>query len=172
MEPVLHPFESTVPGAPKLVAMIYRDVPEAGHVTGVTYGLSEVAHADWQFGRPELIISVQSTDIAWPLAVGDLANRLRGQCPFCYGNVINLGEQIADESEMSAFFIFAPSILERADFLNIDVGGSQPVNIAGMYPIYDSERARFSELGLESFWHHPNFDLYDVRRPKVNSAIC
>jgi len=172
IEPSFHPFESTVPGAPKLLALVYRDVPEPAHVTGVTFGLSEVPHADWEFGRPELIISLQSTDIAWPLAVGELANQLRGHCPFCYGNVINFGEKISDESDMSAFFIFAPSILERADFLNIDVGGPQPVNIAGMYPIYDSERAMFASLGLESFWHHPNFDLYDVKRPKVNSALC
>jgi hypothetical protein len=171
-EPTLYPFESTVPGAPKLVTMVYRDVPEPEHVTGVTYGLSEVAHADWKFGRPELLVSLQSTDIAWPLAVAELANQLRGRCPFCYGNVINFGAPISDESEMSAFFIFTPSILERDDFLNIDVGGPQPINIAGMYPIYDSERAKFAELGFESFWHHPNFDLYDVRRPRVNSAVC
>lgn len=168
-EPKFFPFESKIPGAPKVVAMVYRDVPEPEHITGVTYGLSEVTHADWRLGRPELIISVKSTDIAWPLAVAEMANQLRGRCPFCYGDVINFGETVSDESDMSAFFVFAPSILVRDDFLNIDVGGPQPINIAGMYPIYDSERATLAELGLERFWQHPNFDLYDVRRPKVQN---
>jgi hypothetical protein len=68
---------------------------------------------------------------------------------------------------MSAFFVFTPSILEKSDFLDIDVGGDKPLNLAGMYPIYDSERAVFVELGLERFWHHPSFELYNVKRPKV-----
>ena len=68
---------------------------------------------------------------------------------------------------MSAFFAFAPSILEKQDFEYIDIGGPQPINITGMYPMYDSERDVLKEIGLERFWHHPNFDLYDVCRPKV-----
>jgi hypothetical protein len=168
-EPEFFPLDSEVLGAPQLVCMVYRDVPEADHITGVTYGLSEVPHPEWRFGRPELLIAVQSTDISWPLAVADAANRLRGRCAFRYGDVINFREKISEESDMSAFFVFAPSILEKADFLNVDVGGPQPLNIAGMYPIYDSERAAFAALGLERFWNHPSFDLYDIRRPRVQS---
>lgn len=170
-EPLFHPFDSNIPGAPEVVCMTYRDVPEPGHITGVTYGLSEVPHADWKFGRPELLIAVQSTDISWPLAIAEMANQLRGRCPFCYGDVIDFGEKVADDSDMSAFFVFAPSILEKADYLGIDVGGPQTINISGIYPIYDSERAAIRELGMERFWHHPNFDLYDVRRPMVPSAL-
>jgi hypothetical protein len=170
-EPLFHPLDSEIPGAPKVVCMTYHDVPEAGHITGVTYGLSEVPHDDWRFGRPELLIAVQSTDISWPLAIAEMANRLRGRCPFSYGDVINFGEKVADDSDMSAFFVFAPSILEKGDYLDIDVGGPQRINIAGMYPIYDSERAVIRERGIERFWHHPNFDLYDVRRPMVPNAL-
>jgi hypothetical protein len=170
MEPRFFPLDSKIPDAPRVVSMVYRDVPEPGHITGITYGLSEVPHSEWRLGRPELIISVQSTDIAWPLAVAEMANQLRGRCPFCYGDVINFGENVSEESEMSAFFVFAPSILEKRDFLNIDVGGPQAINIAGMYPIYDSERPVFSELGLERFWNHRNFDLYNVRRSKVETG--
>jgi hypothetical protein len=160
-------LESDLVDVPKVVCMVYQDVPELGHITGITYGLSEVPHSEWRLGRPELLISVQSTDTAWPLAVAAMANRLRGQCPFRYGDVINFGERVAEESEMSAFFVFAPSILEKEEFLNIDVGGPQPINIAGMYPIYDSELPVFAQLGLERFWDHPHFDLYDVRRSRV-----
>jgi hypothetical protein len=169
-EPEFFPIESRRADLPNLACMVYRNVPEADHVTGVTYGLSEVAHPSWRSARPELMISVQSRDIAWPLAVAQMANQLRGTCPFGYGDVIDFGGPIAEESEMSAFFVFAPAILEASAFLNIDVGGEQPLNLAGMYPLYDSERALFSELGLERFLRQPNFDLYDVCRKVVVSA--
>jgi suppressor of fused protein SUFU len=166
-EPEFFPFESKSPGLPNLACMVYRNIPEANHLTGVTYGLSEVAHPCWRAARPELMISVQSTDIAWPLAVAELANELRGTCPFGLGDVIDYAEQVSEESEMSAFLLFTPAILAPAAALGIDVGGEQPLNLAGMYPIYDSERAALTELGLERFLKHPNFDRYDVRRPAV-----
>jgi len=166
-EPEFFPIESQLAGAPQLACMVYRDIPEAGHVTGVTYGLSEVAHPSWSSARPELMISVLSTDLAWPLAVAELANLLRGKCPFGYGDVIDYGEKISEESEMSAFLVFTPSILAPDAALGIDVGGAQPLNLMGTYPIYDGERAALAELGLERFWKHPNFDRYDVRRAAV-----
>ena len=169
-EPEFFPFESKIEAAPNLACMVYRDIPEADHVTGVTYGLSEVAHPRWQSGRPELILSVQSKDIAWPLAVAELANQLRGRCPFGYGDVIDFGKNICAESQMSAFLVFTPAILAPDAALGIEVGAEQPVNLAGMYPIYDSERAVLAELGLERFWKHPKLDRYDVRRSAVGSA--
>jgi hypothetical protein len=169
-EPEFFPFESKIPGAPNLACMVYRDIPEADHVTGVTYGLSEVPHPRWHSSRPELIISVQSTDTAWPLACAEMANRLRGSCPFGYGDVADFGAKIADGSELSAFLVFTPSILAPDRALGIDIGGEQPINLAGMHPIYDSERAVLAELGLERFWKHPNFDRYRVDRPAVTCA--
>lgn len=166
-EPEFFPLESKIPHAPQVVCLTYRAIPEPGYVTGFTYGLSEVTHPEWRLGRPELTISVRSTDFRWALAVADMANKLRGQCPFCYGDIVNFREKVSDDSDMSAFFAFAPSILEKQDFEYIDIGGPQPINITGMYPMYDSERDVLKEIGLERFWHHPNFDLYDVCRPKV-----
>jgi hypothetical protein len=169
-EPEFFPFESKLPQAPKIVCMVYRDIPEVGSITGVTYGLSEVHHPDWRLGRPELTITVDSTDSAWPLAMGEVANNLRGQCAFCYGDVINFGEKISNESDMSAFVIFAPSIFERESFLNIDVGSDLTINIAGLYPLYSSERDVIRQFGFERFWHHRNFDPYEVTRSAVEIA--
>ena len=169
-EPEFFPFESKIPGAPNLACMVYRDIPEADHVTGVTYGLSEVVHPGWRSARPELIISVQSTDSAWPLAVAQMANQLRGACPFGYGDVIDFGKNISEESEMSGFLVFTPAILAPNTALGIDVGAEQPVNLSGMYPIYESEHAVLAEMGLERFWNDPNFDRYDVHRAPVQST--
>ncbi|HYQ31517.1 MAG TPA: hypothetical protein VER04_30005, partial [Polyangiaceae bacterium] len=110
-------------------------------------------------------------DLAWPLAVAEMANQLRGRCPFGYGDVIDYGTPISQESEMSLFLVFTPAILAPDVALGIDVGAEQPVNIAGMYPIYDSERAVLAEMGLERFWKQPNFDRYDVqRKPMANNT--
>lgn len=166
-EPEFFPIDSKLADSPNLVCMVYRDIPEANHITGVTFGLSEIAHPAWRSRRPELIISVESTDIAWPLAVAEIASQLRGQCPFGYGDVIDFGRKISEESEMSAFLVFTPAILAPEASLGIDVGADQPLDITGIYPIYESERAVLAEIGLQQFWEHPNFDRYDVHRAPV-----
>jgi hypothetical protein len=48
--------------------------------------------------------------------------------------------------------VFAPAVLDRDDYLGIHVGDGDHISIAGMYPIYDSERAYIGEHGLEAFW--------------------
>ena len=169
-EPEFFPFDSPDPELPEVVALVYREVPEPGHITGITYGLSEAEHPAWRLGRPELILSVESENPAWPLAAAEIAARLRGDCPFSYGDVINFGEAVAEGSAMSSFFVFAPAILEPESFRAIDVGGAQPLNLAGLYPIHHSEGAVIAKVGLEAFWHHEGFDPYSVTRPAIRLA--
>ena len=152
---------------PGVTNIVYPDIPEKGMTTVLTYGLSLVKHDDWKFGRPELCISVESKEDAWGQVAGYLANQLRGKFPFCYGQTIDFKEKISKDSEMDAFLIFAPSILDKGDFLDIDIGADYKINIAGLYPIYSSEFKKIDELGLEGFWKHPNFDLYNVSRNRV-----
>ena len=58
---------------------MYPDLPEAGMITGVTYGLSCADHPEWRFGRPEFVVTVSSRDEAWPLAAAWLGERFRGE---------------------------------------------------------------------------------------------
>lgn len=162
LEAQFHRPEPTESDLPSVTSVIYRDVPEPGHITGMTYGLSLVEHPDWELSKPELCISVASTDIAWPLAAGYMAETLRGECPFNYGNVIEFGE-ISPESEMTAFVVFAPLIMEPEDYADIDVGATK-ISIAGVYPIHASEGAYIEENGIEEFWQL-EWDPYDVSRP-------
>ncbi len=53
---------------------------------------------------------------------------------------------------MTAFVVFAPAVLHKADYLGIDVGDSMPVNVAGLYPIHESQRRFIKAKGLEAFW--------------------
>ena len=165
IEPRFVPVESTKPGMKSVTAIIYSDVPEVGYITGLTYGLSLADHTDWTLGKPELCISVRSSDEAWPLAVAHMAETMRGDCPFQYGDTIGLGGPISSESNMTAFVVFAPGVLPRDDYEGIHVGEAH-INIAGCYPIYESERQFIQEHGLEAFWEL-DWDPYDVARQPV-----
>jgi hypothetical protein len=165
LEPAFYPVGSTHEGLGRLTAITYRDLPDPGMTTTITYGLSLADHEEWRHGKPELCISVASEDVAWGLACATIGESLRGQCPFCYGDTIDFGERISDESQMTAFVIFAPAVLPRDSYADIDVGEDRPVHIAGCYPIHDSERHFIHENGLEAFWRGVEWDPFDVTRP-------
>jgi hypothetical protein len=169
VEPRFYTNESECKNIPGVTSIVYENIPEPGYITGLTYGLSLCSHPEWKYGRPELCLSVQSEDISWGQVPGFIANRLREKCPFCYGETINFKEKIADDSEMSAFFVFAPSIIDKNDYLDIDIGLDYKINIAGLYPIYESELKVINDIGLDAFWHSPGFDLYDINRKKIEA---
>jgi hypothetical protein len=166
VEPRFWPIASTSPAHQGVTAIGYWNMPEDGLLLGVTYGLSLTRQDSWRLGRPELTISVRSEDQAWILAIAYLAEQLRHDCPFSYGNTINFGEPIAAGSALDGFVVFAPLALEPAD-ARIDVGDDLPINIVGMYPTYPDERQFIAENGLEAFWNL-DWDPYDIaRRPAV-----
>lgn len=170
VEPDFFPIGSHDSGA-NVTSILYRDLPEPGLLTSLTYGLSLARHEEWKFGRPELCISMRSEDATWGLAIAYLASALAGNCPFRYGDTINFGEPITDGTHLSAFVVFAPLVLDKADFLNVlaEPEGAAPddvINIAGMYPIHDSEREFIHTQGLEAFWKS-DWDPYDPKRDPV-----
>jgi hypothetical protein len=163
VEPQFWPIRSTTPGHLDVTAIRYQDLPEDGLLLGITYGLSLGRQEAWRLGRPELSISVRSDDPSWVLAVAYLAEQLRHDCPFSYGNTINFGERIAEGSAMDGFAVFAPLALDPDD-ARVDVGDDLPVVIVGMYPTHAVEREFISAHGLEAFWKL-DWDPYDVTRP-------
>jgi hypothetical protein len=166
LEPEFHRIDSTHEGLAPVHVVLYRDTPEPGMLTAITYGLSLADHAEWRLGKPELCLSVTSNDPAWALAVGYLAEQLRGTAPFRYGDTINFDDRPVADTEMTAFVVFTPAVLDREGFLGIDVGDELPINITGIYPIHDDERRYIHEHGLEAFWHLER-DMYDPRRPSA-----
>jgi len=167
-EPLFYRNESLTQGIPGVSTLVFKDFPEKGLITGLTYGLSLVKHPDWKNGRGELCICVESESLDWAQVAGYIANKLRGNCPFSYGNTINFGQPISNDSEMDAFLVFAPGIFEdQKDYLDIDIGCEYKINVAALYPIYSEEIKVISEIGLEKFWHHPDFDMFDVNRAVI-----
>jgi hypothetical protein len=151
--------------SPPLHVTVYRDTPETDHLTGISYGLSLVRHPKWKTGRPELMISVASTDDSWVLAMAEVAYRLRWKCPFCYGETIRFGTAISKESALDAFLVFAPGALSRED-ATVRLR-DWTVHVAQLYPIYEREIAVIERDGLEAFWKRLPSDLTDVHRQPI-----
>lgn len=168
VEPRIHPVGSTRPDVhlPPVVAFAFQGFPEPGLISGFTYGLSLARHPLWQLGRPELAITVNSNDVGWPIAIAIAAERLRGDCPFEFGNTINVGEAITDETHMTAFTIFAPVFPDNPEDCKIDVGDDLPVVLTGCYPIHRTEMDFITEHGLEEFWKL-EWDAFDIKRGAV-----
>ncbi len=167
-EPEFYNNDSLIEGIKGVTSIVYRDIPEKGFITAITYGLSLVKHPDWKLGRAELCISVESENLDWGIVSGFIANQLRGKSAFCYGETINFGEQISEDSEMDAFLIFSPCTLDkREDYLDINIGTDYKINIAGLHPIYSEEIEVYNQIGLKEFWFHPDFDIYNVKRKKI-----
>jgi hypothetical protein len=165
--PDLFRGESLTKNLPAVSTLVFRDFPEKGMVTGITYGLSLARHPNWKHGRPELVITMEADDLAWPLTAGIMANRLRGDCPFSYGNTINFGEPIAEGSPLESFFVFAPASLEEKDYVDIEIGKDYKITVAGLYPIYATEIQKINDWGMEKFWKHPGYDLYNPKRREL-----
>jgi suppressor of fused protein SUFU len=162
-EPRLIPIPSTRDGVADVTVIVYDHVPEPGMTTGITYGLSIVEHPLWTKTRPELCLTVATMDDLWMYVLGELAERLRGECPFVYGSTVDIGQPLNPESEMTGFVVFVPGVLDQNDYDAIEVGERDRINIVGVYPIHPSERRFIVDHGLEGFWRL-GWDPYDVSR--------
>ena len=158
------------PGLPPVTAVLFEASPYRDCLTAVTYGLSLVARPEWKLGRPELMISVQSTDKLWAMAIADVAQKGRDDKSFTYGTCIDFQIPVSEESPMSAFLVFAPTLVNRS--LNREESSvrlsSYTIHLAGMYPLHAAEMALYREIGLERFWHLPDFDPWNVQRPDLS----
>jgi len=140
----------------------YKDMPEPGHLTAFSYGLSTANHAEWTFSRPELMISVASKDASWALCMGEIIRNHRTDVLFEYGSVLVFGETIEDGCPMSSFLVFASNLL-NAEQQRIALGKTI-VNISQLYPIYDSEGDLVLELGAERFFFELGIEFENINR--------
>lgn len=140
----------------------YKDVPESGCLTAFSFGLSDAVHPEWVESRPELVISVNSDDYAWALAMGEIIKNGRGKSLFSYGSILNFGTPISEESSMSAFFVFVCNVLEEDD-LKIQLT-DRVVNLSQIYPIYQAEIPLIKKIGVEKFFTGFDIDFFNVRR--------
>ncbi|WP_417390911.1 suppressor of fused domain protein [Gimesia sp.] len=144
----------------------FEDLPEEGTLTAVTCGLSNASHPDWKHGKPELIVSLHTSDKSWGFAAGYFASAYFNEKRFSYGDVFLIDDPISQESEMSAYLVFAPSFLnqEESTFELPD----RTIHLAGMYPLFASEIDLYDRIGLKEFWHSEGFDMYNSKRAPIS----
>jgi hypothetical protein len=147
---------------PPISVISFEGVPEVGCSTAFSYGLSSVNHEEWRYSRPELVISVNSLNTAWALAMGELIRNGRDRCLFSYGNMLKFGQRITNESDMTAFLVFACTILNEND-LSVDLP-DRKILFSQIYPVYEEELALISDVGPERFVFDLGIDLFDVSR--------
>jgi hypothetical protein len=149
--------------APSISVVSYTNVPEAGCITAFSFGLSSVPREEWMNSRPELVISVNSLDTAWPIAMGELIRNGRYRCLFSYGMILNFGQKITEESEMTCFLVFACTVLDDNDAV-VELA-DRKVRFSQLYPMHQSESLLVKEVGVERFFFELGIDFFDVRRP-------
>lgn len=152
-------------GGPPVSVLIYREIPDEGMVTGVTYGLSCHAQPDWKFSRPEMILSVESYDVMWAWTAAYFCAEFRGLKPFRYGDVFTTEAPLASDTKMDGLFIFSQSLLDN-EVQSVELNDYK-VHFSQFYPIYRSELELYSSIGLERFWKHDGFEMYDPKRPPI-----
>lgn len=152
-------------GGPPVSVFVYQDIPEKGMITGVTYGLSHCPLPDWTNSRPEMIVSVESLDLDWPLAAATFAAMFRGEKKFQYGDVFTTDYPLAPDTEMDGFLVFAQSILDD-EYVSVQLNDYK-VHFSQFYPIHLKELAVYEKIGLEAFWKHKDFDMYNVKRKPI-----
>lgn len=168
-ESLVRKIESSRPELPPVYSVIYRNFPEAGMLTAVTYGLSVVDHPAWKLGKPELIVTLRTLDEMWAYAAAFFVDQLRGEKPFSFGSVFALDEPLATGSTMTGCFILSPAILspEQARFTL----PGKTINLVGLYPVYAGEVELIQQIGLEQFWYLEGYDRFSVIRPDLSKSV-
>jgi len=149
-------------GMPKIYVLYFYDLPEKGSLTAITCGLSNANNPNWKFGRPELIVTLDTSDRSWGLGTGYFASAFFGKKDFSYGDIFKIDDPLSDESEMNAFLVFGPSFLNQ-DEAKFELS-DRTISLTGMYPLYEEEIELYDKIGLEKFWHREGFEIYNPKR--------
>jgi hypothetical protein len=164
-EPEIH-LVSPEDVEPPVFTFTYHDRFGENTISGFTYGLSLVKHPDWRLGRPELFVSMDSSNIDWVLAAGYVATAWRGEKPYSAGDLFDLGAPISpDESEMSMLLVFLVTDLVP-EFARIELPDGV-VNLVQLYPVYASEVPLIEERGATEFLSMEGVDFHDPQRPPL-----
>jgi hypothetical protein len=157
--------EEGIDGGPPIAIFVYEDCPDPGMITGVTYGLSLVANPVWTRSRPEMVISIESASLSWPSVAANLTAYFALKKRFSYGDVFTVDGPLTNDTEMDAFLIFAQSVLDP-EHASVDLPDYR-VHLSQFYPFYRTEIELYDRIGLEAFWKHPGFGMYDPKRPRI-----
>ena len=146
---------------PPVFAVTYKNFPAPGLMTCITSGLSFAEHDEWVSYKPELLLTVQSSDEAWPLALAFIAHQGRGKYAFPLEETIDFRAQISAESQMSGFFICEQMLFEKNRHVIHMPSGH--IVLHQLIPIYAGELGKIRAVD-RNWLYAKEFDPYDVTR--------
>ena len=155
-----------------VLGVTYRDYPEPGLTTGITYGLSAASHPEWKDYKPELCITVESINDDWVSAVSRLVEWNRSNHSFMPGSLFHYGNVIASDTQMDSFLVFNAGIGEAA---HIGPTFAPPIQLADetirifqVYPLYHDEVEMIRKVGIRKFTGLREYAPYNVQRPDLS----
>ncbi|NBE95312.1 suppressor of fused domain protein [Nonomuraea sp. KC401] len=153
--------------SPPVRAFAYRGQFGEDTISGFTFGLSSVAHPDWEFGRPELFISMNSPRPDWVFAAGFVAAHYRGEKRFAAGDAFVLDAPISpEESDMSALLAFLVTDLDP-EFTHLELP-DRTINLIQLYPLHASEIPLLEAEGGAALLSATDVDFHDPARPPLS----
>jgi hypothetical protein len=150
-----------------VLAILYPGYPQPELLTGFTYGLSAATHPDWKIAKPELAITVRSTEADWAYAIAYLAEWQRESNSFAPGTLFRYGKPIAPDSAMNAFLIFEPSGKDESTFAPLL--SHEQISLRMAYPLYEGEVSLIQKIGIRKFMGLPEYDFFNVNRPDLSA---
>ncbi|MES2734438.1 MAG: suppressor of fused domain protein [Bacteroidota bacterium] len=155
-----------------VLGIIYHNYPEHGLTTGFTYGLSAASHPEWKTNKPELSITVASSEDDWVMAVAQLVEWHRTNHPFTLGSLFHFGKSIATDSLMDSFLVYNLAIDNATDsnrnpFQAIPLE-EDTIQIYGVYPLYTNEVELIKKIGIRKFTGLREYELFSVHRDDLS----
>ena len=150
--------------SPRIDIGFWERLPAPDLNTYFTVGLSKLPFQHASPERPELLLSVQSRDISWGLAMGFVANQAGDSFTFPTGETIDFKAKISPDSEMSGFLI-VPQMVFPEEF-NVFDTGPFAIRLMQLLPLYASELRAIRILG-PGFFAKQQPDPCSVSRPEV-----
>lgn len=135
-------------------------------ITGVTYGLSLAGHPEQEPGvRPELMISLESSDSLWAWNVAYFAAEYRGLRAFQHGEVFFVEEPLAGDTKMEGMLVYKTTVIPPESAV-VKLPQYQ-ICFSQLYPMHRSELLVYERYGLPALWNDEGFEIYDPSRPAV-----
>ena len=150
-----------------VLAISYSNYPQPGLLTGFTYGLSAASHSQWRDAKPELVVTVQSSNEDWVHAVAYLVEWQRDRHDFAPGSLFHYGKPVSQNSSMNSFLVFEPVAKDQQIFAPIEFD-NQSIVLRMVYPLYEGEVGLIQKVGIRKFMGLPQYDFFSVDRPDLS----
>lgn len=145
----------------KIHVAYWKDRPAPGLSFYATIGLSISRLSE---PAPELLLSVESPELAWGYSMGFVAAQARGKFGFEIGETIDFRAKIAPDSDMSAFLI-VPQMMFPENYNTVELDDGV-VELRQLVPLYDDEMKAIRTRG-PMFFANQQPDVANVRRDRV-----